>query len=60
MLDVKEFVVPFFKRILGWTLLYIFSMRVTNFSLTPYEHNLWDSPPLQILLQAFLKSRKQM
>ena len=47
--DVKGFVMPLDKRTLSWTLQYIFSRRLINFSLTPYEYNLSNSPFLQIL-----------
>ena len=48
ILNVKKFVMPFGKRKLSWTL--IFSRRVINFSLTPYEYNLLNNPSLQIPL----------
>ena len=39
MLDVKMFVMPFGTCTLSWTLLYIFSRRAINLSVTPYEYN---------------------
>ena len=49
MFDVKGFVMPFGKRTLSWTLLYIFSRRAINFSVTQYEYNLSNNPSLQVL-----------